>query len=96
MVAPAFVELFNAMEGDVDLVNPDGEAFRIYQTYWTAASEAEYAELFGYTQSIYENAYSAADMMSVIRSYNADATYDEFVELAESSDIESVRARLAE
>ncbi|MCD8195849.1 MAG: hypothetical protein LUE24_01530 [Lachnospiraceae bacterium] len=96
MVAPAFVALFNAMEGDVDLVNPDGEAFRIYQTYWTAASEAEYAELFGYTQSIYENAYSAADMMNVIRSYNADATYDEFVELAESSDIESVRARLAE
>ncbi len=96
MVAPAFVAMFNALEGDADLVNPDGEAFRLYQSYWTAASDEEYAELFGYTQSIYENAYSAADLMSVIRAYNQDATYEAFAELAESSDIESVRARLAE
>ncbi|MCD7922630.1 MAG: hypothetical protein LUG27_09435 [Clostridiales bacterium] len=94
MAAPAFVAIFNAVEGDAELVNPDGEAFRLYQSYWTAASESEYAELFGYTQSIYENAYSATDMMNVIRSYNEDATYEAFTELAGNSDIESVRARL--
>ncbi|MCC8080808.1 MAG: hypothetical protein LIO80_02140 [Lachnospiraceae bacterium] len=38
--------------------------------------------------------YSATDMMNVIRSYNEDATYEAFTELAGNSDIESVRARL--
>ncbi len=96
MVAPAFVAMFNAVAGDVDLVNPDGTAFRLYQSYWTAADEAEYAELYGYTQSIYQNAYSSSDLMQVIRLYNPDATYEEFAALAESSDIDSVLARLEE
>ncbi len=96
MVAPAFVAMFNAVAGDADLVNPDGTAFRLYQSYWTAADEAEYAELYGYTQSIYQNAYSSSDLMQVIRLYNPDATYEEFAALAESSDIDSVLARLEE
>ncbi len=96
MVAPAFVAMFNAVAGNVDLVNPDGTAFRLYQSYWTAADEAEYAELYGYTQSIYQNAYSSSDLMQVIRLYNPDATYEEFAALAESSDIDSVLARLEE
>lgn len=60
MVAPAFVAMYNALEGDLDVIRSDGEAFRLYQSYWTAASEEEYVELYGYTQSIYENAYSAS------------------------------------
>lgn len=96
MVAPAFVAMFNAVAGDADLVNPDGTAFRLYQSYWTAADEAEYAELYGYTQSIYQNAYSSSDLMQVIRLYNPDTTYEEFAALAESSDIDSVLARLEE
>ena len=94
MVAPAFAAVFNALEGDADLVNPDGEAFRLYQSYWVAADAAEYEELYGYTQSIFENAYSAADLMSVIRAYSEEAAYEDFCALAEASDIESVRARL--
>ena len=96
MVAPAFVAMFNALSGDVDVVKPDGEAFRIYQTYWTAASEEEYAELYGYTQSVYENAYSSNDLMQLIKAYNEDASFDEFVELTEASDVESVLSRIAE
>ena len=96
MVAPAFVAMFNALEGDIDVVKPDGKAFRIYQTYWTAASEAEYAELYGYTQSVYENAYSSNDLMQLIKAYNEDATFEEFVELTEASDVESVLSRISE
>lgn len=94
MVAPAFVAVCNAIEGDLDVVNPNGEAFRLYQTYWTAHSEEEYEELYGYTQSIYENAYSSVDLMSVIKAYNAEADFEQFRTLAESSDLESVRERL--
>lgn len=96
MAAPAFAAMFNALSGDANLVNPEGEAFRLYQSYWTAADADEYATLFGYTQSIYENAYSSADLMNVIRIYNENAAYEDFAALAEASDIEAVRERLGE
>ncbi len=94
MVAPAFVALFNALAGDVDVVKPDGEAFRLYQSYWTAATEEEYVQLYGYTQSIYENAYSSVDLMQAIRAYDADADYERFQTLTQSCDVDSVQARL--
>ena len=94
MVAPAFVAALNAVTGHADVVKPDGEAFRLYQPYWTAASRAEYEELYSYTQSIYENAYSADDLMDVIAIYNEDANFEAFQELTESSDQTSVSARL--
>ena len=94
MVAPAFVAAYNAVTGNVDVVKPDGEAFRLYQTYWTATSEEEYVELYNYTRSIYENAYSSADLMEVIAVYNEDAGYEAFAQLTESCDEEAVRARL--
>ncbi len=96
MVAPAFVAMFNAVTGYVDLVNPGGEAFRLYQSYWTATSEQEYDRLYGYTQSIYLNAYSSTDLMSVMGLYNLDATYEEFAALAQASDLDSVMERLSE
>lgn len=94
MVAPAFVAMYNALEGDLDVIKPDGEAFRLYQGYWTAASEEEYVELYGYTQSIYENAYSSIDLMQVIKAYNEDAGFAQFKALTEACDIDSVRARI--
>lgn len=96
MVAPAFVAMYNALEGDLDVIKPDGEAFRLYQSYWTAASEEEYVELYGYTQSIYENAYSSIDLMQVIKAYNEDAGFAQFKALTEACDMDSVRARIGE
>lgn len=96
MIAPAFVAMYNALSGDMDVIKPDGEAFRIYQTYWTATSADEYAELYGYTQSSYENAYSATDLMEVIKDFNEDASYEAFEELAVSCDVESVMERIEE
>ncbi len=96
MCAPCFVALFNAVTENADLVNPDGEAFRLYQSFWTAENEEEFAEMYGYTQSMYVNAYSSSDMMKVIRVYNPDATYEEFVKLSEASDFDSVLERIEE
>lgn len=94
MVAPAFAAMFNALEGDADVVKPDGTACRLYQSYWNAASEEEYIQLFNYTQNIYENAYSSVDLMEVIRAYDEDADFAKFEKLTQASDIESVRERL--
>ena len=94
MAGPAFAALYNAMNGDLDVVCPDGKAFRLYQGFWTAASPEEYVEMYGYTTGIYENAYSCADLMTVIRAYREDADFDAFQTLTEAYDIDAVKARI--
>ena len=40
---------------------------RLYQGFWSASDKDTFNELYGYTQDIYENAYSCADLMKVIK-----------------------------
>lgn len=94
MADPAFAALYNAVAGDLDVVSPDGKAFRLHQDFWTARGRDEFSELYGYTTGIYGNAYSCADLMTVIRTYQPDADYDAFAALTEASDVPSVRARI--
>lgn len=95
MIAPAFIAVANAGSGNVDVVKPDGEAFYITQVGWTAEDEDTFSELYGFTQSTYENAFSADDIMSCIYVYNSDANYDDFEELASSTSTEDALAEYA-
>lgn len=94
MAGPAFAMLYNAMSGHPETNTSDGQAVRLYQSFWTAKTEAEYEELYGYTTGIYENAYSCANLMEVIKVFNEDATPKQLKELAQASDVESVKARI--
>lgn len=94
MAGPAFAMIYNAITGSADAVKEDGEAVRLYQDLWTAKSEEEYIELYGYATGIYENAYSCDDLMEVIRQFDADTDPQKFKELTEASDLESVKERI--
>ena len=94
MAGPAFAMIYNAITGSSDAVKENGEAVRLYQDLWTAKSEEEYIELYGYATGIYENAYSCDDLMEVIRQFNADTDPQRFKELTEASDLESVKERI--
>ena len=94
MAGPAFAMIYNAITGTPDAVKENGEAVRLYQNLWTAKSEEEYIELYGYATGIYENAYSCDDLMEVIRQFNADTDPQRFKELTEASDLESVKERI--
>ena len=94
MAGPAFAMIYNAITGNPDAVEENGEAVRLYQNLWTAKSEDEYIELYGYATGIYENAYSCDDLMQVIRQFNEDATPQSFKELTEASDVESAKERI--
>lgn len=94
MAGPAFAALYNAIQGDLDVVRPEGKAFRLYQGFWSATSPEEFMELYGYTTGIYENAYSCADLMQVIRAYHDEADFDAFQALTEAYDVASVKARI--
>ena len=94
MAGPAFAMIYNAITGNADAVKENGEAVRLYQNLWTAKSEDEYIELYGYATGIYENAYSCDDLMQVIKLFNDDANPQSFRELTEASDVESVKERI--
>ena len=94
MAGPAFAALYNAAVGDLDVISPDGTAIRLYQDFWTARGRDEFAELYGYTTGIYENAYSCADLMQVIRAYEPTADYASFAALTCAADMQSVRSRI--
>lgn len=94
MAGPAFAMIYNAITGNPDAVEENGEAVRLYQNLWTAKTEDEYIELYGYAIGIYENAYSCDDLMQVIRQFNEDANPQSFRELTEASDVESAKERI--
>lgn len=94
MAGPAFAMIYNAITGTSGAVEENGEAVRLYQNLWTAKSEEEYIELYGYATGIYENAYSCDDLMQVIGQFDADANPQSFKELTEASDVESVKERI--
>ncbi|MGF0091923.1 hypothetical protein ACQRC4_01670 [Lachnospiraceae bacterium SGI.066] len=94
MAGQAFAMIYNAVTETPDAVEENGEAVRLYQNLWTAKSEEEYIELYGYATGIYENAYSCDDLMKVIEQFSEAADPQSFKELTEASDVESVKKRI--
>lgn len=86
--------IYNAITGNPDAVEEDGEAVRLYQNLWTAKTEDEYIELYSCATGIYENAYSCDDLMQVIKQFNEDTTPQSFQALTEASDVESAKERI--
>ncbi len=82
-VAPAFAAICNAYAGYAEDFRDNGEAFRMNQSLWTASSVDEFNELYNLSVSMYDNTYSAADIMKVLKEFNPDATFEDFKEFAE-------------
>lgn len=94
MAGPAVAAVYNAATGHPETVRPADGPFRLSQKLWKADSVEEYEELYGYTQGVYENAYSCDELMQVIFVFNEDANYEAFAALTEASGVESVKERI--
>ena len=94
LAGPAFAMIYNAITGNPDAVKENGQAARLYQGFWTATTQKEYTELYGYATGIYENAYSCDDLQGVIKVFTEDTTPEKFKELTESYTVEDVKARI--
>lgn len=94
LAGPAFAMIYNAITGNADAVKENEQAVRLYQGFWTATSEKEYVELYGYATGIYENAYSCDDLQEVIKVFNEDVTPEKFKELTESYTVEDAKERI--
>lgn len=98
MGGPAFAILYNAMTGypEANTEEKDSNTVRLYQGFWSASDKDTFNELYGYTQDIYENAYSCADLMGVIKAYTTDTTPEKLKALTEAYTVEDVQARMEE
>ena len=94
LAGPAFAMIYNAITGNPDAVKENGQAARLYQGFWTATTQKEYTELYGYATGIYENAYSCDDLQGVIKVFTEDTTPEKFKELTESYTVEDVKTRI--
>ena len=83
IVAPSFVAIENAYEGFADEYRQDGSAFRLEQSFWKASSPEEYNSQYALSVGMYDNTYSANDMMKVMKAYTADADFEAFKEFTE-------------
>lgn len=94
IVGPAFAAMYQAVCADPAMLRVDGQAFHLKQGLWEADSPEKYEELYNYTESYTNNAYSSEDLMSVMTAYNPDATFEAFQALTEAADVDSVVERL--
>ena len=81
--AAAFVAVCNAYAGHAEEFRDDGAAFALTQSFWTATNVDEFNELYALSVGMYENAYSATDIMHVLKDFNPEATYADYVEFTE-------------
>lgn len=82
-VAPAFVALANACSGYAEDFRDNGEPFQLIQNFWTAADQDTFNEFYSLSVGISENAYSAENMMKVLKDYNPDATFADYKSFVE-------------
>lgn len=83
IVAPSFVAMENAYEGFADEYRQDGCAFRLEQSFWKASTPEEYNRQYALSVGMYDNTYSADDMMKVMKAYTADADFEAFESFTE-------------
>ncbi len=82
-VGPAFAAMYNALNGDEDLLKVNGEPFRLEQAFWTADSQASFDEQYDSSVNMYDNTYSVKSLQSVIRKINPEAEFEDLKELTE-------------
>lgn len=82
-VAPAFAAMCNAYAGYAEDFRDNGEAFQLSQNFWTAANTDEFNKLYALSVGMYDNTYSAADIMQVLKAFNPDAVFEDYKAFAE-------------
>jgi hypothetical protein len=94
LAGPAVAAVYNAATGHLDAVRDQGKPFRLSQTLWYADTPERYQTLYGFTQGVYENAYSCDELMQVIAVFHPETTYEDFARLTQASGVEAVEERI--
>ena len=93
LVGPSFAAMYNAVTGHAAEFRDNGKAFRIVQNFWSSPNEADFNEKYEFASNITSPAYNYEDLRAVCKEFTPDATFDDFVKLAQASSYEDAKAR---
>lgn len=83
IVAPSFVAMMNAYDGYAEDYREEGYAFQLDQSFWTAFSSEDFNKQYALSIGMYDNTYSAVDMMEVMEAYTPNADFETFKKFVE-------------
>ena len=84
IVAPSFVAMMNAYDGYAEDYREEGSAFQLDQSFWTAFSSEDFNKQYALSIGMYDNTYSAVDMMEVMEAYTPNAGFETFKKFVEN------------
>lgn len=91
-IGPIFAAVHNAVNGDLDVVHPDDEAFRLDQGYWIADNLERFNEMYEVSNDTTNPAYTKELLDEVIKQYNEDVTFNEFQSFVERYSFDEIRS----
>ncbi|AIQ51295.1 sugar ABC transporter substrate-binding protein [Paenibacillus sp. FSL R7-0331] len=90
-IGPIFAAVYNAVNGDIDSVRDNGQAFRLAQGYWTAIGKEHFNEMFELSNNVETPAYSKKDLDTVIKATNGDTDFESFKQFVEAYTYEDIQ-----
>lgn len=95
-IGPIFAAVYNAMNGDTDVIKNNGEAFRIDQGYWVATDKNQFNEMYQLSNSVEDPAYTKELLDTVIAEFNEDTDYENFESFVKNYSFNDIQAMLNE
>ena len=86
------IMLINALNGDLDMVKPDGNTMLIDSNCWKAANIDEFNAVYEMSNGD-EHIIDINDVCSLIKDLNPDATFDDIATIFGEMDLEKIVAR---
>ena len=86
------IMLINALNGDLDMVKPNGETMLIDANCWQAANADEFNAVYEMSNGD-EHIIDINDFCSLIKELNPDATYDDIATVFGETDLPAILAR---
>ena len=87
--------LINALNGDLDMVKPDGSTVLVDANCWEASDSAFFDTVYDMANSD-EHIIDINDFCSLIKGLNPDVTFDDVYTIIGETDLDAIKARHAE
>lgn len=89
-IGPVFAAVYNAINGDIDTVRDNGQAFRLDQGYWTAIGKDQFNEMYDLSNNTDSPAYAKKDLDTVIKETNEQTDFNNFKAFVEAYRYEDI------
>lgn len=95
-IGPVFAAVYNAINGDAEVVQNNGEAFRIDQGYWVATDKDQFSEMYQLSNSVENPAYTKELLDTIIAEFNEETDFQNFESFVKNYSFSEIQSMLNE